>query len=81
MTPPENKKSIYYITIDRIVTTRESFLIKHSNRVAAEKLAEKGQVEPFYEAQFSNHRKLKFTAEIPEDVFTGQAIDGETLDD
>lgn len=80
MPKPENKKSVYYITVDRIVTTRESFIIKHSNRVAAEKMAEKGKVEPFYTAQVSNHRKLKFTMVIPEDMVITEPIDGENLD-
>ena len=80
MTPPNNKKSIYYITIDRVVTTRESFIIRHSNQVAAEKLAEKSKVDPFYSAQLSNHRKLKFTMTIPDDVIDIVAIDGENVD-
>jgi hypothetical protein len=80
MKTPENKKSIHMITVDRIVVTREYYLIKHSNRTAAENMAVKGKVEPYYNAQASNHRKLKFTMELPEEFYPGQVIDGEAVD-
>jgi hypothetical protein len=79
MLPPENKKSICYIRIDREVVTAEFYAIKHSNRTEAENLAVKGEVEPFHAAQVSNHRKLKFTMEIPEETYPGQVIDGEAV--
>jgi len=81
MKPTENKKSVYYITVDRIVTTREYYAIKHNNLGAAETLAIKGKVKPFYYAQLSNHRKHKFTMELPATTTLDNVIDGEAIND
>ena len=80
MTPLKDKKSVCYIRVDREVVTAEYYAIKHNNRTDAEKLAIKGKVKPFHTAQVSNHRKLKHTIEIPEDVLTLEPIDGEAAD-
>jgi len=81
MKPEQDKKSIYYITLHKTVTTVEYYSIKHGNRAAAERLAEKGLVTPWYSAQISNHRKVVFTMEIPENKAAIEAVDGEAIRD